>query len=77
MSTCSTVSTKLPSLLYLFDQFPALLPCYPPPPASPPQDACEEDLVSTCSTSVKEMEEEEAKRSSRCPLLTFIPAFRQ
>jgi hypothetical protein len=28
------------------------------------QEACEEDLVSTCSTSLKEMEEDEPKRSS-------------
>jgi hypothetical protein len=28
------------------------------------QEACEEDLVTTCSTSLKEMEEDEAKRSS-------------
>lgn len=28
------------------------------------QDACETDLATTCSTSIKEMEEDEAKRSS-------------
>ena len=36
----------------------------PPPHTLTLQDACEEDLVSTCSTSVKDMEEDEAKRSS-------------